>query len=148
MGWYMVQSGLEHERFQGPADVVRVSQYRLASHLSLAFILYTGWYCFSIYGKTIVSYYFVSVFWTTVHFQDFCGQRWITFYLHWNQTRYPKGSQRWESWRICPKVLLSSLLSPVSWDCYKSVSLEPSYFLDGSSPKARTDIHTYRWPRW
>ncbi|KAF6198863.1 hypothetical protein GE061_006886 [Apolygus lucorum] len=42
MGWYMVKSGLEEERFQGPADVVRVSQYRLASHLSLAFILYTG----------------------------------------------------------------------------------------------------------
>ncbi|XP_056632645.1 cytochrome c oxidase assembly protein COX15 homolog [Diorhabda sublineata] len=40
MGWYMVKSGLE-DRFQGPNDVPRVSQYRLASHLSLAFILYT-----------------------------------------------------------------------------------------------------------
>ncbi|XP_026744415.1 cytochrome c oxidase assembly protein COX15 homolog isoform X1 [Trichoplusia ni] len=41
MGWYMVKSGLE-DRFQGPSDVPRVSQYRLAAHLSLAFILYTA----------------------------------------------------------------------------------------------------------
>lgn len=41
MGWYMVKSGLE-DRFEGPSDVPRVSQYRLASHLSLAFILYSG----------------------------------------------------------------------------------------------------------
>lgn len=40
MGWYMVKSGLE-DRFHGQNDVPRVSQYRLASHLSLAFILYT-----------------------------------------------------------------------------------------------------------
>ncbi|XP_066149487.1 heme A synthase COX15 [Euwallacea fornicatus] len=40
MGWYMVQSGLE-DRFQGESDVPRVSQYRLASHLGLAFVLYT-----------------------------------------------------------------------------------------------------------
>ncbi|XP_022203325.1 cytochrome c oxidase assembly protein COX15 homolog [Nilaparvata lugens] len=40
MGWYMVKSGLE-DRFDGPSDVPRVSQYRLASHLSLAFILYS-----------------------------------------------------------------------------------------------------------
>lgn len=40
MGWYMVKSGLE-DRFQGPSDVPRVSQYRLAAHLSLAFILYS-----------------------------------------------------------------------------------------------------------
>ncbi|XP_059057500.1 cytochrome c oxidase assembly protein COX15 homolog [Achroia grisella] len=41
MGWYMVKSGLE-DRFQGPSDVPRVSQYRLAAHLGLAFILYSG----------------------------------------------------------------------------------------------------------
>jgi cytochrome c oxidase assembly protein subunit 15 len=40
MGWYMVQSGLE-DRFHSDSDVPRVSQYRLAAHLSLAFILYT-----------------------------------------------------------------------------------------------------------
>ncbi|KAJ9576533.1 hypothetical protein L9F63_025574, partial [Diploptera punctata] len=40
MGWYMVQSGLE-DRFDGQSDIPRVSQYRLAAHLSLAFILYT-----------------------------------------------------------------------------------------------------------
>nr|CAD7460210.1 unnamed protein product [Timema tahoe] len=40
MGWYMVKSGLE-DRFHGESDVPRVSQYRLASHLSLAFLLYT-----------------------------------------------------------------------------------------------------------
>lgn len=36
----MVKSGLE-DRFEGPCDVPRVSQYRLAAHLSLAFVLYT-----------------------------------------------------------------------------------------------------------
>lgn len=41
MGWYMVKSGLE-DRFHQPNDVPRVSQYRLATHLSLAFILYTA----------------------------------------------------------------------------------------------------------
>lgn len=41
LGWYMVKSGLE-DRFHGPSDVPRVSQYRLASHLGLAFILFTG----------------------------------------------------------------------------------------------------------
>ncbi|XP_060527017.1 cytochrome c oxidase assembly protein COX15 homolog [Cylas formicarius] len=40
MGWYMVQSGLE-DRFDGESDVPRVSQYRLATHLGLAFVLYT-----------------------------------------------------------------------------------------------------------
>lgn len=40
MGWYMVKSGLE-DRFDKPTDVPRVSQYRLASHLCLAFILYS-----------------------------------------------------------------------------------------------------------
>ncbi|XP_034948440.1 cytochrome c oxidase assembly protein COX15 homolog [Chelonus insularis] len=41
MGWYMVKSGLEN-RFDGPNDVPRVSQYRLASHLSLALVIYAG----------------------------------------------------------------------------------------------------------
>lgn len=41
MGWYMVKSGLEADRFKGENDIPRVSQYRLASHLSFAFILYT-----------------------------------------------------------------------------------------------------------
>lgn len=41
MGWYMVKSGLEN-RFHQPEDVPRVSQYRLASHLTLAFVLYAG----------------------------------------------------------------------------------------------------------
>lgn len=41
MGWYMVKSGLE-DRFNDPNDVPRVSQYRLASHLFFAFLLYTG----------------------------------------------------------------------------------------------------------
>lgn len=34
MGWYMVQSGL--------VDIPRVSQYRLAAHLSLALLIYAG----------------------------------------------------------------------------------------------------------
>lgn len=41
MGWYMVKSGLE-DRFQNPNDVPRVSQYRLATHLTFAFLLYAG----------------------------------------------------------------------------------------------------------
>lgn len=41
MGWYMVKSGLE-DRFDGPNDVPRVSQYRLAAHLTLAFVLYAS----------------------------------------------------------------------------------------------------------
>ena len=40
MGWYMVKSGLE-DRFNSESDVPRVSQYRLAAHLSFAFVLYT-----------------------------------------------------------------------------------------------------------
>ncbi|XP_076028243.1 heme A synthase COX15 [Oratosquilla oratoria] len=41
LGWYMVKSGLEKERFQGPNDIPRVSQYRLMSHLGAAFVLYS-----------------------------------------------------------------------------------------------------------
>nr|SVE70373.1 EOG090X04TT [Daphnia similis]SVE70997.1 EOG090X04TT [Daphnia similis]SVE71628.1 EOG090X04TT [Daphnia similis]SVE72260.1 EOG090X04TT [Daphnia similis] len=40
LGWYMVKSGLE-DRFHGEADIPRVSQYRLASHLGSAFVLYS-----------------------------------------------------------------------------------------------------------
>lgn len=39
MGWYMVKSGLEEKT--GVNDVPRVSQYRLAAHLSTAVILYS-----------------------------------------------------------------------------------------------------------
>lgn len=41
MGWYMVRSGLEEENFQDENAVPRVSQYRLAAHLGLAFLLYS-----------------------------------------------------------------------------------------------------------
>lgn len=37
LGWYMVKSGLEER----PDGIPRVSQYRLASHLGSAFLLYT-----------------------------------------------------------------------------------------------------------
>jgi len=40
LGWYMVKSGLE-DRFQEPSDIPRVSQYRLASHLGSALVLYS-----------------------------------------------------------------------------------------------------------
>lgn len=43
MGWYMVKSGLE-DRFHNPNDVPRVSQYRLAAHLTFALLLYTGFF--------------------------------------------------------------------------------------------------------
>ncbi|CAH1783928.1 unnamed protein product [Owenia fusiformis] len=38
LGWYMVKSGLEEKTSQ--SDNIRVSQYRLASHLGSAFLLY------------------------------------------------------------------------------------------------------------
>ncbi|KAJ8677895.1 hypothetical protein QAD02_013682 [Eretmocerus hayati] len=41
MGWHMVKSGLE-DQFNEPSDVPRVSQYRLAAHLSLALLIYAG----------------------------------------------------------------------------------------------------------
>jgi cytochrome c oxidase assembly protein subunit 15 len=41
LGWYMVKSGLDHDNFLGPNDVPRVSQYRLAAHLSSAVVLYS-----------------------------------------------------------------------------------------------------------
>merc|ERR1719391_1098153 len=41
VGWYMVKSGLDHDNFLGPNDVPRVSQYRLAAHLSSAVVLYS-----------------------------------------------------------------------------------------------------------
>ena len=41
LGWYMVKSGLDPKNFEGPNDVPRVSQYRLAAHLSSAMILYS-----------------------------------------------------------------------------------------------------------
>jgi len=40
LGWYMVKSGLEDK--PESTDIPRVSQYRLASHLGTAFVLYTG----------------------------------------------------------------------------------------------------------
>lgn len=41
MGWYMVKSGLDEELIS-KTEIPRVSQYRLAAHLSLAFLLYSG----------------------------------------------------------------------------------------------------------
>lgn len=42
LGWYMVQSGLTREGLAeaNPSGVPRVSQYRLAAHLSMAFAVY------------------------------------------------------------------------------------------------------------
>lgn len=42
LGWYMVKSGLDQKLLEDPSAVPRVSQYRLASHLGAAFILYSG----------------------------------------------------------------------------------------------------------
>jgi len=41
LGWYMVKSGLDPKNFEGPNDMPRVSQYRLAAHLSTAMVLYS-----------------------------------------------------------------------------------------------------------
>lgn len=42
LGWYMVKSGLEDSLMDTPGAVPRVSQYRLAAHLSAALVLYAG----------------------------------------------------------------------------------------------------------
>ena len=42
LGWYMVKSGLEDSLLETPGAVPRVSQYRLAAHLSAALLLYCG----------------------------------------------------------------------------------------------------------
>lgn len=39
LGWYMVKSGLDHKNFEGEnAGPPRVSQYRLAAHLTAAMV--------------------------------------------------------------------------------------------------------------
>ncbi|EFO86308.1 hypothetical protein CRE_01771 [Caenorhabditis remanei] len=42
IGWWMVKSGLDPS--QNSSDVPRVSQYRLATHLTMAFVLYSIFY--------------------------------------------------------------------------------------------------------
>ncbi|KAF9534963.1 cytochrome oxidase assembly [Crepidotus variabilis] len=42
LGWYMVKSGLEDSLMETPGAIPRVSQYRLAAHLGMAFLLYLG----------------------------------------------------------------------------------------------------------
>ncbi|KAF5333375.1 hypothetical protein D9611_002249 [Ephemerocybe angulata] len=42
LGWYMVKSGLDNSHMEIPGSVPRVSQYRLAAHLGMAFLLYLG----------------------------------------------------------------------------------------------------------
>lgn len=42
LGWYMVKSGLEESIMDSPGAIPRVSQYRLAAHLGMAFMLYLG----------------------------------------------------------------------------------------------------------
>ncbi|XP_031567577.1 cytochrome c oxidase assembly protein COX15 homolog [Actinia tenebrosa] len=41
LGWYMVKSGLDEDLIS-KTEIPRVSQYRLASHLSAAFVFYSG----------------------------------------------------------------------------------------------------------
>ena len=40
LGWYMVKSGLDEKSVKDLGGVPRVSQYRLAAHLSMAFAVY------------------------------------------------------------------------------------------------------------
>ncbi|BGP16413.1 Cytochrome c oxidase assembly protein cox15 [Rhodosporidiobolus nylandii] len=42
LGWYMVKSGLDEESVKDLGGVPRVSQYRLAAHLGMAFLVYAG----------------------------------------------------------------------------------------------------------
>ena len=41
LGWYMVKSGITTEAIQARDGVPRVSQYRLAAHLGMAFLVYS-----------------------------------------------------------------------------------------------------------
>lgn len=42
LGWYMVKSGLDEVSVKELGGVPRVSQYRLAAHLGMAFLVYSG----------------------------------------------------------------------------------------------------------
>ncbi|GAA5850496.1 hypothetical protein JCM8547_001893 [Rhodosporidiobolus lusitaniae] len=42
LGWYMVKSGLDAQSVQDLGGVPRVSQYRLAAHLGMAFLVYAA----------------------------------------------------------------------------------------------------------
>lgn len=43
LGWYMVKSGLDEQHLENrPISTPRVSQYRLASHLGVAFLVYAA----------------------------------------------------------------------------------------------------------
>ncbi|GAA6038158.1 hypothetical protein JCM8097_005769 [Rhodosporidiobolus ruineniae] len=42
LGWYMVKSGLDEESVNDLGGVPRVSQYRLAAHLGMAFLVYAA----------------------------------------------------------------------------------------------------------
>ncbi|BGP55631.1 Cytochrome c oxidase assembly protein cox15 [Rhodotorula sphaerocarpa] len=42
LGWYMVKSGLDEQSVQDLGGVPRVSQYRLAAHLGMAFLVYSA----------------------------------------------------------------------------------------------------------
>jgi len=42
LGWYMVKSGLDADSVQDLGGVPRVSQYRLAAHLGMAFLVYSS----------------------------------------------------------------------------------------------------------
>lgn len=42
LGWYMVKSGLDAQQVIDLGGVPRVSQYRLAAHLGMAFLVYAG----------------------------------------------------------------------------------------------------------
>lgn len=42
LGWYMVKSGLDEASVKELGGVPRVSQYRLAAHLGMAFLVYAG----------------------------------------------------------------------------------------------------------
>ncbi|KAJ2530357.1 Cytochrome c oxidase assembly protein cox15, partial [Coemansia sp. RSA 1937] len=51
MGWYMVRSGLKEGMRERDDDLPRVSQYRLTSHLALAYVLYAG---LALYGWNVL----------------------------------------------------------------------------------------------
>lgn len=69
-GWYMVKSGLDKDHLESRLDssIARVSQYRLAGHLSMALLLYSG--CFLNMLHCLAPPQGLQLMFDKTHFQD------------------------------------------------------------------------------
>lgn len=99
MGWYMVKSGLEESLMTTPGAVPRVSQYRLAAHLGLAFVLYAGMFTTGL--ATIKDWKFA------VRGTDWMGMK-IEDFLRMSNTS-PFRRFKVQAWAITGLVLVTAL---------------------------------------